>query len=224
MIPGLKVENDKIVLDVPQILLYKPLAAIYQADNSNNKEFAHKIFLYIEHVADKKGYCRTKGFSKQEAHKWAARNSGLKESYVPDKLVTDAIDFIKREFESHPVEDAIETNIQGIRASLTLISIIANELNNAITDLLDDANYIKQQYFLEVSSPGVERILRKDKHLKDNIGEKIEIKLFKPINKKKEIIGILEQINEKAIIVISDNEEQEILRQDIAQIKKAYEW
>lgn len=89
---------------------------------------------------------------------------------------------------------------------------------------MDDANYIKQQYFLEVSSPGVERILRKDKHLKDNIGEKIEIKLFKPINKKKEIIGILEQINEKAIIVISDNEEQEILRQDIAQIKKAYEW
>ena len=85
------------------------------------------------------------------------------------------------------------------------------KVNNAITDLLDDANYIKQQYFLEVSSPGVERILRKDKHLKDNIGEKIEIKLFKPINKKKEIIGILEQINEKAIIVISDNEEQEIL-------------
>ena len=82
------------------------------------------------------------------------------------------------------------------------------KVNNAITDLLDDANYIKQQYFLEVSSPGVERILRKDKHLKDNIGEKIEIKLFKPINKKKEIIGILEQINEKAIIVISDNEEQ----------------
>lgn len=67
------------------------------------------------------------------------------------------------------------------------------KVNNAITDLLDDANYIKQQYFLEVSSPGVERILRKDKHLKDNIGEKIEIKLFKPINKKKEIIGILEQ-------------------------------
>lgn len=60
------------------------------------------------------------------------------------------------------------------------------KVNNAITDLLDDANYIKQQYFLEVSSPGVERILRKDKHLKDNIGEKIEIKLFKPINKKKE--------------------------------------
>ena len=98
------------------------------------------------------------------------------------------------------------------------------KVSNEINDILDEADYIKEQYFLEVSSPGIERVLRKDKHLKDNIGEKIEIKLFKPINKKKEIIGILEQINEKAIIVISDNEEQEILRQDIAQIKKAYEW
>ena len=98
------------------------------------------------------------------------------------------------------------------------------KVSNEINPILDEKDPIKEMYFLEVSSTGVERILRKDKHLKDNIGEKIEIKLFKPINKKKEIIGILEQINEKAIIVISDNEEQEILRQDIAQIKKAYEW
>ncbi len=52
------------------------------------------------------------------------------------------------------------------------------KVNNAITDLLDDANYIKQQYFLEVSSPGIERIIRKDKHLKDNIGEKNRNKII----------------------------------------------
>ena len=51
------------------------------------------------------------------------------------------------------------------------------KVNNEITDLLDTADYIKQQYFLEVSSPGIERILRKEKHLNDNIGETIEIKL-----------------------------------------------
>lgn len=43
------------------------------------------------------------------------------------------------------------------------------KVNNEITDLLDEANYIKEQYFLEVSSPGVERILRKDNHLKMTI-------------------------------------------------------
>lgn len=36
------------------------------------------------------------------------------------------------------------------------------KVNNEITDLLDTADYIKQQYFLEVSSPGIERILRKE--------------------------------------------------------------
>ena len=36
------------------------------------------------------------------------------------------------------------------------------KVNDAISDLLDEANYIKDQYFLEVSSPGIERIIRKN--------------------------------------------------------------
>ena len=39
------------------------------------------------------------------------------------------------------------------------------KVNNEINELLDTADYIKDQYFLEVSSPGVERVLKKDKHL-----------------------------------------------------------
>lgn len=57
-------------------------------------------------------------------------------------------------------------------------------VSNNINELLDQADYIKEQYFLEVSSPGIERILKKDKHLKDNIGAKVQIKLFKPVNGK----------------------------------------
>ena len=44
------------------------------------------------------------------------------------------------------------------------------KVNDAITDILDTENYIKDQYFLEISSPGIERVLRKDKHLEKNIG------------------------------------------------------
>ena len=62
-------------------------------------------------------------------------------------------------------------------------------VNNEINDILDKADYIKEQYFLEVSSTGIEKMLRKDKHLQANIGEKVEVKLFKPIDRKKEIIG-----------------------------------
>ena len=48
------------------------------------------------------------------------------------------------------------------------------KVSNEINEKLDEADYIKEQYFLEVSSPGVERILRKDRHLEQNIGKQVE--------------------------------------------------
>ena len=61
-------------------------------------------------------------------------------------------------------------------------------VSNTITDILDREDPIKEQYFLEVSSPGVERVLRNDQHLKDNIGVEVKVKLFKPIEENREYI------------------------------------
>lgn len=98
-------------------------------------------------------------------------------------------------------------------------------VNNAITDILDEDDYIKEQYFLEVSSTGVEKMIRKDRHLKENIGELITIKLFKPIEKSKEFIGKLVNFdNQKIIIDIEENNEIEIERKNISLIKKFYDW
>ena len=97
------------------------------------------------------------------------------------------------------------------------------KVNNSIMDILDEADYIKEQYFLEVSSPGVERTLRKDKHLKENIGKEVEIKLFKPINNVKNINGILDKFDNNNIYLKT----QEIIcisRKDISQIKLVYNW
>ena len=99
------------------------------------------------------------------------------------------------------------------------------KVNDGINDLLDTADYIKEQYFLEVSSTGVEKVLRKDKHLKDNIGNEVEIKLFKPINKKKEFIGILEDFSEDEITLKLENDENiNIDRKDISLIKTTFNW
>lgn len=67
-------------------------------------------------------------------------------------------------------------------------------VNNVINELLDEADYIKEQYFLEVSSPGIERVLRKDEHMKKCIGLEVEVKLFKPTNGKKEYIRSIRKI------------------------------
>ncbi len=99
------------------------------------------------------------------------------------------------------------------------------KVTNAINDLLDSQDYLKEQYFLEVSSTGVEKNLRKDKHFEENIGNEIELKLFKPINKRKSIIGILDSFNENEIIIKNENDELEnIQRKDIAGVKTVYHW
>ncbi len=59
------------------------------------------------------------------------------------------------------------------------------KVTGEINDILDKADYVKNEYFLEVSSKGIEKILRKDKHLESAIGEEIEVRLFKPIDKEK---------------------------------------
>ena len=96
------------------------------------------------------------------------------------------------------------------------------KVNDEITDILDEANYIKEQYFLEISSPGIERTLRKDKHLEQNKGKEIGIKLFKKDEfGKKEYQGILKDFNENNIIL---EENIKIERKNIAQIKTIYHW
>ena len=96
------------------------------------------------------------------------------------------------------------------------------KVSNQINEILDKEDYIKEQYFLEVSSPGIERILRKDEHLEQNIGKEVEVKLFKKdVNGNKNYKGILEKFNTETI-TIKDN--IEIERKNIAQIKTIYNW
>lgn len=95
------------------------------------------------------------------------------------------------------------------------------KVSNDINDLLDEADCIKEQYFLEVSSPGIERILRKDRHLEENIGNEVEVSLFKKDeNGRKNYVGTLKQFDGEQIVI----EDIIIQRKNIAQIKKIYKW
>ena len=98
------------------------------------------------------------------------------------------------------------------------------KVNDGIMDLLDEADYIKEQYFLEVSSPGIERVLKKQKHFDSAIGEAVEVKLYKPLNKEKELEGILTGYDEETIKMTYENDEISVPRNNIAQIKTKYNW
>lgn len=98
------------------------------------------------------------------------------------------------------------------------------KVNNGITDILDEADYIKEQYFLEVSSTGIEKVIRKQKHFDNAMGEEIEVHLFKPIGSKKELDGVLTGYDEDIITMTYENDEISIPRSNISLIKTKYNW
>lgn len=96
------------------------------------------------------------------------------------------------------------------------------KMSQLLSDKLDEKDPINVSYYLEVSSPGLDRPLKTDKDLKRNIGKEIEIKLYEPLKGKKIIEGILEAYEEKIIVIrIESNETIEIPRELIALIKLA---
>ena len=93
-------------------------------------------------------------------------------------------------------------------------------VNNEITDLLDEVDYIKEQYFLEVSSPGIERVLRKDWQLKKYLGEEVEIRLFKKDEYgQKEYIAKLIEVTEEYLKIQNEEQELKIDRKNISLVK-----
>lgn len=97
------------------------------------------------------------------------------------------------------------------------------KVNNAIKDLIDDADYIKEQYYLEISSPGIERLLRKDWQLKEYIGEEVEVKQFKKDeNGFKDYIGFLKEVDEQSLKVEVEDKEYILNRKNISQVKTVY--
>lgn len=64
-------------------------------------------------------------------------------------------------------------------------------VSEKLADILDEKDPIKEKYYLEVSSPGIDRPLKKDKDFVANYGKKIDIQFFAPFEGNKELTGIL---------------------------------
>ncbi|HHT89150.1 MAG TPA: ribosome maturation factor RimP [Clostridiales bacterium] len=98
-------------------------------------------------------------------------------------------------------------------------------VSRQLSDLLDKEDFIPEPYILEVSSPGLGRQLKKDKHFEKSIGQEVEVKLYKPINKQKEWVGILKGYSADALIIQIDEQNQmEILKKDIAMVKLTFDF
>ena len=98
------------------------------------------------------------------------------------------------------------------------------KVNNVIDPLLDEADFIKDQYFLEVSSTGLEKNLRKKEHFLKQLGKKIQVKLFTKIDNQNVFEGLLKEYNDDFIILDVENSEIKIEKNKISSAKSLYDW
>lgn len=92
------------------------------------------------------------------------------------------------------------------------------KVSRPVSDLLDIEEPINEPYYLEVSSPGIERILYTDAHLEKYIGNEVQVKLLKLIEGKKIYEGSLVSYNQEEIVISFENKNFNITKDKIKTI------
>lgn len=96
--------------------------------------------------------------------------------------------------------------------------------SNLVSDWLDEVDPIEESYYLEVSSPGVEREIKTYEQLEQSIGNKVLVKTYKKIEGQKEFVGYLKSFDEEILIIEMGKNTMEFNTKDIAIIKTQIEF
>lgn len=97
-------------------------------------------------------------------------------------------------------------------------------VSRRLSDILDREDYIDEAYIMEVSSPGLGRPLKKEKDFKRSVGEEVEIRTYRPIDREKEFYGVLTAYDENSVTIDCEGEEKTFQKTDIALIRLAFDF
>ena len=98
-------------------------------------------------------------------------------------------------------------------------------VSRRLSDILDEKDYISDAYIMEVSSPGLGRPLKKEKDFKRSMGEEVEIRTYRMVDKKKEFTGLLVAYDAETVTIeFEDGTTKTFNRGDIALIRLAFDF
>ena len=98
-------------------------------------------------------------------------------------------------------------------------------VSRRLSDWLDEKDFIDDSYILEVSSPGLGRPLKKEKDFKRSMGEQVDIRLYRAIERQKDFTGALAAYDEDTVTIrYEDGAESTFNRKDIALIRLAFDF
>jgi len=97
-------------------------------------------------------------------------------------------------------------------------------VNRALSAKMDELDFIDDAYILEVSSPGLGRALKKERHFEKSIGQEVEVKTYKAIDKEKQFVGILQSYEEGVITIQTDKKEMKFEKADVASVRLTFDF
>jgi len=98
-------------------------------------------------------------------------------------------------------------------------------ISRELSDKLDEKDFVEEAYILEVSSPGLGRPLKKEKDFERSLGEEVEVRTYRAVNRQKEFTGILKAYDKDSITIELENEEKmTFARTDIALVRLAFDF
>ena len=96
-------------------------------------------------------------------------------------------------------------------------------VSRAFGDILDEKDYIAENYIFEVSSPGLDRPLKKEKDFARSVGKEVEVRLYKAIDKKKEFVGLLDSYDDHSVTLeLEDGNTKTFEKSAVALIRLAF--
>lgn len=152
----------------------------------------------------------------------------LRETYVKrtEELVQPLLD--ERNFELWDVEYVKEGQDYFLRifidkpGGITIDDCV--DISRAMNEILDREDYISDPYTFEVSSPGLGRQIKNDRQMEKSIGEDVEIRTYKAIDKQKQFEGVLVKFDKDTVTIRIDEEERGFSRKDISTIRYALDF
>ena len=98
-------------------------------------------------------------------------------------------------------------------------------ISRELSDKLDEEDFVEEAYILEVSSPGLGRPLKKERDFARSLGEEIEVRTYRAVNRQKEFRGILTAYDKDSITIELETEEKmTFARADIALVRLAFDF
>ncbi|SHI89246.1 ribosome maturation factor RimP [Parasporobacterium paucivorans] len=97
-------------------------------------------------------------------------------------------------------------------------------VSRTLSEMLDNDDFIKEAFILEVSSPGLSRPLKKDKDFQRNLGKEVELRLYNQFEKKKEFRGVLKEYSKETVTIETEDRSIEFKRAEIALIRLAFDF